>query len=398
MVDTDKPHTDKPRRFFLANNGCERRKLEAQKTSDYLIANGYVETHTPEDGDLIVYLSCAADEKSEVVARAAISQLDRQKSSHAKLVVGGCLPAINPTFLEGFSDVKTLGPSSMGELDQVLDKVTTPFSKIKEPTRISLPIYAGPKMEESWDDVALDTGAAVESEAAKRYDAFKRSSDIIRISHGCLSACSFCAIRTATGTVISREMGDIIAQMTALVRAGHTRFTLTSEDTAAYGIDIGCTLTDLLARCAAISDEVELAVMAANPRWLYKQLDAIERLLAGRSFLRHVVVPVQCASDRLLRAMNRQHSIAEAVEVFDVFTRAGVEVHTHLIVGFPGETPDELEEMVAFMKQHREIDYYLNAFSDRPGTQAHRRTDKLPEAEVQARYQRVMAARMELFV
>jgi threonylcarbamoyladenosine tRNA methylthiotransferase CDKAL1 len=385
--------TNAPRRFFLANNGCERRKLEAQKTVDYLTANGYEEAKNPEDGDLIVYLSCAADEKSEVVARKAIVELEAKKSSKAKLVVGGCLPAINPSFLEGIGDIKTLGPQSMGELDTFADNITVPFAKISEPTRISLPIYKGPRMEETWDDVALETGAATESDAARRYDAFKRSSDIIRIAHGCLSACSYCAIRTATGMVVSREMGEIVAQIRELYGKGSKRFTLTSEDTSAYGLDIGTTFVELLARIEQIADDLEVTVQAANPRWLYQQLPALKTLLSGRKFLRHMVVPVQCASDRLLREMNRQHKIAEAEEVFQALLDAGVEVHTHLIVGFPGETKEELEDMIEFMRRHKRIDYYLNSFSDRPGTQAHRRNDKLPEDEVQARYKHVMDAR-----
>ena len=397
------------KRFYLSNNGCIRRKVDAQHAVDFLTDNGLTEVEDPAQADLLLFFSCAADDGSETVAREAILDLERHRRPSARIVVGGCLPAINPDFLEGVEGVaEAFGPTAMGRLGELVDEPTVPFDAVAEPTRVSAPIFAerGLRLRrEQLSGLAGDVSDAEEavaaptkSPAAARYERFKRSSDILRVARGCRSECAYCCIRSATGRLRSRPVHDVVRQLAGLVAAGQTRFTLTAEDVGAYGLDIGTDVAGLLGAISSPAAEVELALMAFNPRWVVPRLEALASALTKGPRVRFAVVPIQATSDRLLASMRRGYTVANAEELFDTLHRhgAGMQVHTHLIVGFPGELPSEVDDTIRFMRRHPEVDTWIYPYNDRPGTISSKRTDKLAPHEVRARYAAVARTREEL--
>lgn len=392
--------------FFMSNNGCIRRKLDAQHALDFMVANGYQEVDDAEHAEVLFFFSCSADDVSEAVAREAVRELDGRRSPSAKIVIGGCLPGINRPFVRSVPDVFILGPASMNLLDDLVDPLVVPFHQVPEPNRISAAIFAEHGLSIGRHAAAVRIGDETmqsilavpvrPSPAEQRYEAFKRGSAVLRVARGCLSTCAFCCIRSATGRLHSRPLDAVESTYRLLLGKGQRRFTLTGEDLGAYGLDIGEDVTTLLSMLASGPREVELALQALNPRWIVPLLGSLEELLALRPFVRHAIVPIQATSDRLLREMRREHTVADGERVFDALERAGTQVHTHLIIGFPGESPKEVDGMVQFMRCHPNIHYYVYPYNDRPGATSVRRDDKLPSGEIRQRFSVVMAARNEL--
>jgi threonylcarbamoyladenosine tRNA methylthiotransferase CDKAL1 len=181
--------------------------------------------------------------------------------------------------------------------------------------------------------------------------------EIVPLSTGCLGACTYCKTKHARGELGSYETEAIVGRIKSVIAEGVKEVWLSSEDTGAYGRDIGTNLPALLRSItAALPEEgVMLRVGMTNPPFILDHLDAVAECLNRSQVFGFLHIPVQAGSDHVLEKMNREYTCAEFERVVDFLTAKvpGVTIATDIICGFPGETDEDWEETMNLVRKYR---------------------------------------------
>jgi MiaB-like tRNA modifying enzyme len=198
---------------------------------------------------------------------------------------------------------------------------------------------------------------------------------ILPIARGCMSDCSYCITKRATGKIDSPPVDENIEKARALVHAGAKELRITGQDTGVYGWDDGeRTLHVLLERvCGEIDGDFRIRVGMANPKGVHGIREELARVFAEHEELYNFLhVPVQSGSDDVLADMRRQHTVDEYVEVVETFDEHLEEwtLATDFIVGFPTETDADFRQSLALLRETRPAKVNVTRFSKRPGTDA----------------------------
>ena len=211
--------------------------------------------------------------------------------------------------------------------------------------------------------------------------------EIIAINTGCLNHCTYCKTKHARGELGSYPPEEIVARAVQSFEEGVVEIWLTSEDTGAYGIDLGITLPDLLWQLVKVIPEgCRLRIGMTNPPYIMDHLDEIAQILNHPRVYSFLHVPVQAGSDAVLRDMKREYTIRDFSLVVDTLRAKvpGITIITDIICGFPTETPDDFEETMALVKKYRFPSLFINQFFPRPGTPA-AKMKRIPANDVKKR-------------
>lgn len=199
---------------------------------------------------------------------------------------------------------------------------------------------------------------------------------IVNIEEGCLDACAFCSTHLVKGRLHSYSPEIIESQVRQLVGDGCKEIQLSGQDCACYGFDIGTNLAELVQRILThVPGDYKIRLGMGNPRHMAPYLEALLDCFADERLYRFIHVPVQSGSDRVLRAMNRRHTVEDYSRVAgaiaerfgDLFT-----LSTDLIVGHPGETQEDFDLTLKLLESTRPTVANITRFVARPGTSAAR--------------------------
>jgi ribosomal protein S12 methylthiotransferase len=226
-----------------------------------------------------------------------------------------------------------------------------------------------------------------------------RHSAYVKIAEGCNRSCSFCAIPTMRGKQRSRAIDDVVGEMKSLVARGVVEVNLISQDTISYGKDLPGHSAGK-AEGARLADLVEKVADVAGLRWLRlfylypeKMDDRLVELIAHHPrVVPYVDMPLQHASDHMLKAMRRGHGIDRQRRVVERLRMAipGLTFRTAFIVGHPGETEEDFEELVEFVKWAEFERLAAFRYSDEEGTRSETLDDKVPAKTAAARHRKLM--------
>ena len=199
---------------------------------------------------------------------------------------------------------------------------------------------------------------------------------IVNIEEGCLDACAFCSTHLVKGRLHSYSPEIIESQVRQLTSDGCKEIQLTGQDCACYGFDIGTNLAELVQRILAhVPGDYKIRLGMGNPRHMAPYLEALLDCFADERLYRFIHVPVQSGSDRVLRAMNRRHTVEDYSRVAGAITeRFGdlFTLSTDLIVGHPGETQEDFDLTLKLLESTRPTVANITRFVARPGTPAAR--------------------------
>ena len=224
----------------------------------------------------------------------------------------------------------------------------------------------------------VECGARNDEECGARNDALRESPfvGIVNIEEGCLDACAFCSTHLVKGRLHSYAPDYIESQVRQAVESGCKEIQLTGQDCACYGFDIGTNLAELTQRILAhVPGDYKIRLGMGNPRHIAPYMDALLDCFTDERLYRFIHVPVQSGSDRVLRAMNRRHTVEDYSRVAgaiaerygDLFT-----LSTDLIVGHPGEAQEDFELTLQLLESTRPTVANITRFVARPGTPAAR--------------------------
>ncbi len=365
------------RRVHLTTLGCPKNQVDSEIMLGVLARRGHELVLDPEAADVLVVNTCSFITPAKDESIDAILELAHVKAGRAgrRLVVAGCLAQRYADDLrEALPEVDVF--VGTGDLLRIADAVEAPPAD-------------GPVVYRGAQHVLPARELATRVRLGAWWTAY------VKVSEGCDHTCSFCIIPTIRGRHESRPLDDVLAEARGLAAEGALELNLVAQDLTAYGRDRrdGTSLAMLLRALAVRVPEVRwLRLLYAYPASVTD--DLLEVMATEPAVCRYLDMPLQHISDRLLRAMRRERSGA-AIRRLLARVRAavpGIALRTSFIVGFPGETEDDVRALIDFVGETEFAHVGVFEYSHEEGTAAAALVDDVPPEEKAARRARVMAA------
>lgn len=352
-----------PRKVHIKSYGCQMNVYDAQRMVDTLAPEGFVETASVDDADLVILNTCHIREKASEKVYSELGRLRTAKDEAARngremrIAVAGCVAQAEGSEIirrERAVDI-VVGPQSYHHLPQLLAKAKT-------------------------DGRAIETEFPVEDKFTSLPDpkpAMIRArgiSSFVTVQEGCDKFCTFCVVPYTRGMEVSRPVARIIDDVQRLADNGVREITLIGQNVNAFHGDGDggkpWSLGRLLYRLADIPGIARLRYSTSHPRDVDDALIEAHRDIPA--VMPFVHLPVQSGSDRILEAMNRKHTAADYARTVERFrkVREDIAFSSDFIVGFPGETEEDFSATLALVRQISYAGAYSFKYSPRPGTPA----------------------------
>jgi len=353
--------------------GCPKALVDSENIITQLKAEGYEIEPSYENSDLVVVNTCGF---IDAAVQESLDAIGEALSANGKVIVTGCLGAKGDVIRNAHPKVLAVtGPHAR---EEVMDAVHQHLPKPHDPFIDLVPAH-GIKL------------------TPKHYA-------YLKISEGCNHRCSFCIIPSMRGDLVSRPIGDVMIEAESLVKSGVKELLVISQDTSAYGVDVKYRTgfwggkpvkTRMTELCEALGELG--AWIRLHYVYPYPHVDEVIPLMAQGKILPYLDVPFQHASPRILKLMKRPASSEKNLERVRSWREACPEitVRSTFIVGFPGETEAEFEELLAFLREARLDRVGCFAYSPVEGAKANELRGAVPEAikeERRARFMEVQAA------
>jgi tRNA-2-methylthio-N6-dimethylallyladenosine synthase len=352
-----------PRKLHIKSYGCQMNVYDAQRMVDTLGPEGFVETATVDDADLVILNTCHIREKASEKVYSELGRLRAVKDEAARdgrqvhIAVAGCVAQAEGQEIIRRAPVVdvVVGPQSYHHLPQLLAQARRDGRALET----EFPV------EDKFGFLPPPSASAIRARGI---------SSFVTVQEGCDKFCTFCVVPYTRGAEVSRPVEKIVDDVKRLADNGVREITLIGQNVNAYhgeGPD-GRTwsLGDLLHRLAALPGIVRLRYSTSHPRDVDQTLIEAHRDLPA--LMPFVHLPVQSGSDRILSAMNRRHTADDYRRVIDRFraVRQDIAFSSDFIVGFPGETEEDFAATLALVTQISYAGAYSFKYSPRPGTPA----------------------------
>jgi tRNA-2-methylthio-N6-dimethylallyladenosine synthase len=357
-----------PSTFKIKSFGCQMNVYDGERMAELLGAEGMTAAADGEDADLVVLNTCHIREKAAEKAYSDVGRLKREDGSKPLIALAGCVAQA-----EG-AEAKRRSP--------MIDIVVGPQAYHRLPEMVAKAMRGARP---------IDT----DMPAISKFDAFPQRrranpSAFLTVQEGCDKFCTYCVVPYTRGAEISRPWGDIVSEARALVDGGAREIVLLGQNVNAWEHD-GRGLADLIRALAEIDGLERIRYTTSHPVNMSDDLIAahgkIDKLMP------YLHLPVQSGSNRVLRAMNRSHTVETYLATIEKMraARADIALSGDFIVGFPGETEDDFEATLQIVDAVRYASAYSFKYSARPGTPAAVMEDQIPREIMDDRLQRLQA-------
>lgn len=365
---------------YVHSFGCQLNEADSEKLRGVLRSLGYGETEDMHSASLILFHTCAVRENAEDRVFGTLGSIKKMKEENPALIlcVTGCMTA-QPHIAEKirrsyrYVDI-VMGTSAVTELPRML--------------------YAHMQGVRFAMDITVSTDVPENIEAV-RSCSYKAA---IPIMYGCNNFCTYCVVPYVRGRERSRQPENIIAEVRDLVDKGCREIFLLGQNVNSYGKDLpgGVGFPELLRRLDAIPGDYWIRFMSSHPKDATPEM--MDAILECSHLAKHLHLPVQCGSDRVLKRMNRRYTVEEYLQKVRYIREKAPDfsLTTDLIVGFPDETEEDFAGTLSLMKQVRYDNLYSFIYSKRVGTKAASMPDSTPDAEKSDRMRRLLELQREI--
>ena len=372
----------KPRKVHIKSFGCQMNVYDSHRMADTLAPEGFAETASPEDADLVILNTCHIREKAVEKVYSEIGRIREMKEAAARdgrsmtIAIAGCVAQA-----EGKEIVRRASAVDLVVGSQNYHRLPEMIARAQR------------------GDKVVDTEFPIEDKfealAEPRREAIARRgiSAFVTVQEGCDKFCTFCVVPYTRGAEVSRPVEKIVAEVERLADAGVREVTLIGQNVNAYhGLDVDGTsasLGKLLRRLSRVPGILRLRYTTSHPRDMNEDLFAAHAELPA--LMPYVHLPVQSGSDGILQAMNRRHTRRDYLQVIERLraARNDLAFTSDFIVGFPGETEADFCETLSLIEDVGFAGAYSFMYSARPGTPAADMDDQVPQDEKAERLQRL---------
>jgi len=322
-------------KIHIKTFGCTANRADSHRIMQLLASEGHVFIDNPDLADLVIVNTCTVTQTTQ---QKVLKYINSVSDLGKDIVVAGCLPAAQPDILDGIG-CPSVTPASLDDITEIVDSNIVDSNGITAPALYNVPILEGV------------TG-------------------IVSISQGCAGQCSYCIVKQARGKLVSRPVPDIVDEIKLLVRHGAREIQLTSQDTSAYGRDMGVKLPELLRAVTAVEGDYMIRIGMMNPFTVIDIIDDIIESFKDSHIFKFLHIPIQSGSDRVLQHMNRRHTSEDFKYIVDTFRNnfPGMVISTDFIVGYPTETEQDFIDTLELLKVIRPQKVNITRYSPRPNT------------------------------
>lgn len=367
------------KRAFIGVYGCQMNISDAERMEGQLATLGYERTEDMARADLILLNTCCVRETAEDKVYGKIGEIKHIKRMNPALIFGitGCMAQ-----KEGEALIRRAP-----HIDFVLG--TNKVHELKATVRRLESARRGPVVDVLLDDAPLPENVPIERTG--------RLSAWVPIMYGCNNFCTYCIVPYVRGREHSRRPEDVVREVEEAAAQGFKEITLLGQNVNSYGKDHKlASFAELLLMVDAVKGVERVRYMTSHPKDLSDAV--IDAVRQGRHICPHFHLPVQHGSDRILRAMNRVYR-KDAYRSLVERIRAAVpdaSLTTDLIVGFPGETEEDFEELLDFLREIRYDAAYTFLYSKRSGTPAAMMEEQVEDSVKKERLHRLMEVQNEI--
>ncbi len=349
-------------RAIIETYGCTLNQSDSDMAKSILSGEGvYVRTgkaQNPRKEDYVIINTCTVKKPTE---QKILARLKSLSSQGCRIIVTGCMASANRDLILGAApSASIISTSNMHRIGEALEEIRA---------RGRVDYYGYSRI----DKAAL---------------ARENSGVICRIpiSEGCLSSCSFCETKFARGPLNSFSDKLIAKAVEMAVGRGAKEIELTSQDVGAYGLDCGTDIAELLLDLSCIPGDFRIRVGMLNPEHLPKYFDRLISAFADRRIYRFVHLPLQSASNKVLRDMERGYTIEQFCGHLDELRSkvSGISIETDIIAGYPTESREDFAKSMDFIENYRPTFTNVSKFSMRPHAKASK-LKQIQNGEVKAR-------------
>ncbi len=368
-------------KVYFDTLGCMKNFDDTDMAKGILEHSGHAIASSPEEADVIIVNTCGFIEPAKKESIDEIFRMAEYREQGKKLIVSGCMVQRYASDL--FDEMKEadgfLGVNDYDKLPQILDGMESSGRFVKN------------------DQYEKDRDACMNEEAV-RYIPEGTYSTYLRISEGCDRKCSYCAIPKIRGPYRSKPLESVLKEAKKLADAGTKEIVVIAEDTGCYGIDLygkPC-LAGLLRKLCRIEGIEWIRLMYCYEDHITDEL--IDVIASEDKICKYIDIPLQHASDRILKLMRRKTTLASISEKLDKLRERipDIAIRTTFITGFPGETDDDAAILEDFVERQRFARVGVFTFSAEEGTEAYDMPDQVPEDIKEERRDAVMLRQLEI--
>ena len=371
---------DTPPLAFVHSYGCQQNVNDGERIKGVLVDIGYGLCDKPEDADLILFNTCAVREHAEQRVFGNVGALKGLKEKKPGLIIGLC--------------------GCMANQKHVVEKLRKSYPYVDLVFGVdgidTLPQLIAQKLQKH-KRVLLDPAqrpVIVENIPIRRESEFRAW---LPIMYGCDNFCTYCIVPYVRGRERSREPAAILAEFRQLVEQGYKEITLLGQNVNSYGkgLEHPIDFADLLNLLCEVPGDYQIRFMTSHPKDASRKL--IDTIAAQEHLCKHIHLPVQSGSDRLLKEMNRHYNVAQYMDLIRYAKEKipGVTFSSDIIVGFPGETEEDFAATLDLIREVGYMQLFTFIYSKRAGTPAAKLPDPTTHAEKAARMDRLLKTQEE---
>ena len=370
--------------------GCSKNLIDTEVAIGMFKNNNYKIVNNPEDADILVINTCGFMESAKEEAINTILEMAEYKNKRCRyLIVMGCLvQRYYEKLIKALPEVDLF--IKIDEYDKLWNKIedllkrdivekskTKTSTKISEIKPLPMPTY---------------------NEFMERIVTTGKNYAYLKIGEGCSNKCTYCAIPYIRGPFVSRKMEEILDEAEMLAKKEIKELIVIAQDTTKYGVDIygESKLAELLEKLSKIKGIEWIRFLYSYPEGITNEL--IETVANNKKIAKYFDIPIQHISNSILKKMNRRTSKEDITKIIEKIRKEipDVTIRTSLIVGFPGETQEDFEELLSFVKATKFDRLGTFMYSKEEGTPAARLPEQIHGNTKKSRYNKVMEAQAEI--
>lgn len=366
---------------FVRTYGCQQNVSDSEKIKGLLLAMGCELTQKSEDADIIILNTCAVRENAEDRVFGNVGALKALKKKNPGLIIAlcGCMteqPHVAEKLKSSFPFVDLVfGTNAIHLFPQMIYEVLTEKKRA---------------FRQGVNDNLIHEGLPIKRESGLK--AF------IPIMHGCDNFCSYCIVPYVRGREKSRTSSAILSEFSQVVREGYKDITLLGQNVNSYGKNLPeeINFAELLRRVDDVEGDYWLRFMTSHPKDATREL--INVMAQGKHICRHLHLPFQSGSDKILKRMNRHYTRENYLEIVSYIKEKmpDISLTSDVIVGFPGETYDDFCETLSLIKEVGFTSLFTFIYSKRVGTPAAKMDDPISQEEKSAWFKELLQVQNEV--
>lgn len=369
-----------PPKACVVTFGCQMNARDSEKLAGILEEAGYGLTDSEEEADFVLYNTCTVRDNANQRVYGRLGHLNslKKKKPHLKIALCGCM-------MQEQAVVEKIRKSY-----RFVDLIFGTHNLFRFAELLSQTLASEDMVVDIWEE----TDKIVENLPVKRKYPYKSG---VNIMFGCNNFCSYCIVPYVRGRERSREPEEILCEIERLVEDGVVEIMLLGQNVNSYGknLEHPISFAELLRRVDQIEGLRRIRFMTSHPKDLSDEL--IEVMRQSPKICRHLHLPLQAGSNRILEAMNRRYTKEQYLALVDKIKHAipDIAITTDIIVGFPGETLADVEETIDVVRRVQFDNAFTFIYSPRTGTPAAAMENQVPEEAVHEGFDRLLLAVQE---